>query len=186
MTENRKTRTHHVLDVLRSEKALNSRQIRERVASLSGKNIKAKDILQILNKISDPRKSEIGSFITKNKKAGLYEYLVVPEIQGLSAEEMYDLTIKQGRNRFTFEMALKKIPQLKKYVNKAMQRKKASSRKSPSDAIVPTGEPQTSTQGQAPSQQIIFSHLKDIFEEELQRAGGMKVNFQFTAQLWKK
>ena len=67
MTEKRKTRTHYVLEVLRSEKALNSRQIRERVASLSGENIKAKDILQILNKISDPQKSEIGSFITKNK-----------------------------------------------------------------------------------------------------------------------
>ena len=183
MTEKRKTRTHYVLDVLRSEKALNSRQIRERVATLSGKNIKAKDILQILNKISDPRKSEIGSFITKKKQSGLYEYRVVPEILGLSVEEMYGLTTKQGRKRFTQEMALKKIPQLKKYVKKARQRKKASSSKSPSDAIAPTGEPETDMLDQAPSQQITFSHLKDIFEEELQRAGGMKVNFQFTAQI---
>ena len=183
MTEKRKTRTHYVLEVLRSEKALNSRQIKERVASLSGENIKAKDILQILNKISDPQKSEIGSFITKNKNDGLYEYRVVPEILGLTAEEMYGLTTKQGRKRFTQEMALEKNPQLKKYVKKAMQRKEVLSGTSASDAIAAADEPETDMLEQAPSQQIIFSHLKDIFEEELQRAGGMKVNFRFTAQI---
>jgi hypothetical protein len=80
-------------------------------------------------------------------------------------------------------MALEKNPQLKKYVKKAMQRKELLSGTSASDAIAAADEPETDMLEQAPSQQIIFSHLKDIFEEELQRAGGMKVNFQFTAQI---
>ena len=58
-----------------------------------------------------------------------------------------------------------------------MQRKEVLSGTSASDAIA-AGD----MLEQAPSQQIIFSHLKDIFEEELQRAGGMKVNL-FTAQI---
>jgi hypothetical protein len=185
MTEKSKTRTHYVLDALRSEKAMNSRQIREMVASLSGEIIHYKHILQILNKITDPRKAEIGPFITKNKNAGLYEYRMVPEIFGLTAEEMYDLTIKQGRNRFTQKIALKKIPQLKKYVKKAMQRKEALSRKSTFDSIAAASEPETDMMEHAPSQQITFSHLKGIFEEEARRAGGMKVNFRFKAQLRK-
>ncbi len=116
MDRRKKTNSEYIIDALRFGKDLRSPEITERVSELSGKKMKIQDIASILAKLSNSEKCDLGFFIQKRKTSKGYTYNLVPEIFELEPEEIYDLTRKTGKNRYTLEEGLEKSPGLKKYV----------------------------------------------------------------------
>ncbi len=127
METRKKTNSEYIIDALRFNKDLRSPEITQKVSELSGKTMKIQDIASILAKLSNSEKCDLGFFIQKKKTPRGYTYNLVTEIFELEPVQMYDLTRKTGKNRFTLEEALEKNPELKKYV-KSSRLKKASSR----------------------------------------------------------
>lgn len=127
MDRRKKTNSEYIIDALRFGKDLRSPEITERVSELSGKKMKIQDIASILAKLSNSEKCDLGFFIQKRKTSKGYTYNLVQEIFELEPEEIYDLTRKTGKNRYTLEEALEKSPDLKKYV-KASRLRQASPR----------------------------------------------------------
>lgn len=116
MEPRKKTNSEFIIDALRFEKDLRSPEITQKVSELSGKKMKIQDIASILAKLSNSEKCDLGFFIQKKKTPRGYTYNLVTEIFELEPAQIYDLTRKTGKNRFTLEDALAKNPELKKYV----------------------------------------------------------------------
>ncbi len=127
MEPRKKTNSEYIIDALRFGKDLRSPEITQKVSELSGKKMKIQDIASILAKLSNSEKCDLGFFIQKKKTPRGYTYNLVPEIFELEPTQIYDLTRKTGKNRFTLEEALGKNPELKKYV-KASRLKQPSAR----------------------------------------------------------
>jgi len=128
MEYRKKTNSEYIIDALRFNKDLRSPEITEKVSELSGRKMKIQDIASILAKLSNSEKCDLGFFVQKKKTPKGYTYNLVPELFEIDFEQVYDLTRKTGKNRFTLEEALEKNPGLKKYV-KASRLKQASPRK---------------------------------------------------------
>lgn len=148
MERRKKTNSEYIIDALRFGKDLRSPEITEKVSELSGKKMKIQDIASILAKLSSSEKCDLGFFIQKKKTARGYTYNLVPELFELQPEQMYDLTRKTGKNRFTLEDALAINPGLKKYI-KTTRLKKTSSR-TVSPSTKQTGVTATAKQGRMP------------------------------------
>ncbi len=116
MENRKKTNSEYIIDALRFNKDLRSPEITQKVSELSGKTMKIQDIASILAKLSNSEKCDLGFFIQKKKTPRGYTYNLVTEIFELEPPQMYDLTRKTGKNRFTLEEALEKNPELRKYV----------------------------------------------------------------------
>lgn len=127
MEQRKKTNSEYIIDSLRLNKDLRSPEITQKVSELSGKEMKIQDIASILAKLSNSEKCDLGFFIHKKKTPRGYTYNLVPEIFELEPVQIYDLTRKTGKNRFTLENALLKSPGLKKYV-KASRLKQPTAR----------------------------------------------------------
>ena len=127
MEQRKKTNSEYIIDSLRFNKDLRSPEITQKVSELSGKEMKIQDIASILAKLSNSEKCDLGFFIHKKKTPRGYTYNLVPEIFELEPAQIYDLTRKTGKNRFTLENALLKSPGLKKYV-KASRLKQPTAR----------------------------------------------------------
>lgn len=118
MTKKNKTRNEYVLDALLTGKPLLLTDITRMVSDASGRETKIQDISSVMSKLSSSGQSYIGHFINRKKTPQGYEYSIVPEILRLASEEIYDLTRKTGKDRFTLEMALEKVPELGQYIQK--------------------------------------------------------------------
>ncbi|MBC2714079.1 MAG: hypothetical protein HF978_02110 [Desulfobacteraceae bacterium] len=112
----KKTNSEMIIDTLRSGNALRSPDITERVSLAAGKEIKIQDVASILAKLSNSEKCDLGYLINKKKTDRGYVYSLVKEAFSLTPEQTYDLTRKTGKDRFTLEEAVKKLPSLKKHV----------------------------------------------------------------------
>lgn len=118
MAKKNKTRSEYILDALLTGNPLLLTDITRMVSDASGKETKIQDISSVMSKLSSSGQSHIGHFINRKKTPQGYEYSIVPEIRTLAHEEIYDLTHKTGKDRFTLEMALEKIPELGQYIQK--------------------------------------------------------------------
>jgi len=168
MKEGKKSLSEFVVDALISGQSLRLADITEKVRELSGRNVKIQDISSVLSKLSNNDKCELGYLIKKEKAEKGYVYRLVKEACSLEPEQLYDLTRKTGKNRFTLDEAIKKKPGLRKYV-KAPKTKTASKKTEPKKA-----------DEAAPAKQSVSDQGVNIALAELERMlrgqGGLNVN----------
>ena len=188
------TRSQLILDALLTGKTLPLSDIRRMVSEASGKEIRLGDISSLMTKLTNPRQYKFAHFITRTKTPKGYEYSLVPEILALAPEEIYDLTRKIGKDRFTLEMAVEKIPGLAQYVKKAGKaaapRKKVPAKKSrvmkqKSTARAVKGKPGRKALPAA----LQKANVRDVvagFLHEMDKMGGLRVNFYLTVGLLKE
>lgn len=131
MKKENKTRSEYILDALMTGKTLLLSDINRMVSEASGKEIKIQDTSSLMARLSNSRQFHTGYFIKKNKTPKGYAYSLVPEILNLGHEQLYGLTRKIGKDRFSLEMALEKIPELGPYVKKSDRPAKPAARRKP-------------------------------------------------------
>jgi hypothetical protein len=146
MPKNKKTIGEHALDALIDNKTLLLSDITKLVSKSVGMEVKMQNISSIMAKLSNPGQFQTGHFIIKTKTPNGFEYSLVPEILALAPEEIYDLTRKIGKDRFTLEMAIEKIPELAQYVKKTGKTagKKKSAVKKPAKKKASAGKKKSS------------------------------------------
>jgi len=168
MQEGKKSLSEFIIDALISGQPLRLAEITEKVKELSERNVKRQDISSIMSKLSNSGKCELGYLIKKEKAGRGYAYRFVKEACSLQPEQLYDLTRKAGKNKFTLDEAIKKEPGLKKYV-KAKKTKTAAKKTETKKA-----------DEAAPAKQWVFNQGVNIalaeFEKMLRGQGGLKVN----------
>jgi len=120
----KKTNSEFIIDTLRSGQTLRSPEITQMVSESAGKEVKIQDIASIIAKLSNSNKCDLGYFIKKKKTERGYVYSLAKEALELEAEQIYDLTRKTGKDRFTIHEAVKKIPALKKYIRPSLPKVK--------------------------------------------------------------
>ncbi len=202
MTNENKNRSELILDALLTGKTLLT-DITRMVSDASGKEIKIQEISSLMARLSNRRQFQTGHFLNRNKTPQGYEYSLVPEILNLAPEEIYGLTRKIGKDRFTLEMALEKIPELGQYVKKPAKpggkrkstiktpakkkgaaRKKASVRKSKAAK----GTPSRKASPKPPETLIQKASVEDVvagFLSEIEKTGGFRVNVRLTVRVQK-
>ena len=168
MQEGKKSLSEFIVDVLITGQTFRLAELTAKVQELSGRNVKTQDISSIMSKLSNSEKCELGYLIKKEKAERGYVYRFVKEACNLQPEEVYDLTRKAGKNKFTLDEAIKKEPGLKKYV-KAKETKTAAKKTETKKA-----------DEAAPAKQRVFNQGVNIalaeFEKMLRGQGGLKVN----------
>lgn len=165
-----------IIDTLRSGNPLRSPDITEKVSEAAGKDIKIQDVASILAKLSNSDKCDLGYLITKKKTDRGYVYSLVKEAFSLTPEQTYDLTRKTGKDRFTLDEALKKIPSLKKHIKPT--RNGLSARRIGRSIV------KSSTYA-AKGGEVSDDAFKDIvagFLKEVAFQGGLNVNVNLTVQ----
>jgi len=170
----KKTNSEFIIDALMNGDAMRSPDITAKVAELSGKEVKIQDVASILAKLSNSEKCDLGYIISKTKGDRGFVYNLVKEASELEPEQIYDLTRKTGKDRFTIDDAVKKIPTLKKYV------KSSKSKQTPKTVGRPVGK-----SGLPASKGIEVSDaaLKGVlaeFMKEIVFQGGLNVNVNLT------
>jgi len=97
---------------------MKSRDISEMLREQYGRDVSIGTVSNILSRISDPEKCELGHFIRKSKEGNALVYALVREAQPLSESRAYDLCLKRKKERYTLAQALNDYPGLRKYCNK--------------------------------------------------------------------
>lgn len=130
-----------VIKVLLSGEELNLKQIAEKVSDAEGKENGVQDVSNLMSRLSDSNKCDLGFFIRRNKARGRFAYKMLSEALKLTEKQAYELTLKQGKNRYTLENAVNDFPGLNKLVNRddieksdrtiARKNKPAKQKKSP-------------------------------------------------------
>ncbi len=168
MKQGKKTNSEFIIDALKTGKALRLREITEMVREASGKKLKIQDVGSIMAKLSSSNKCELGYLINKESTEKGYVYRLVKEACNLEPEQLYDLTRKARRNRFTLEEAIKKQPGLKKYV------------KAPKTKTATKKTETTKTEEPAPAKQSVSDQGVNLALAELERMlrgqGGLNLN----------
>jgi hypothetical protein len=118
----KKTNSEFIIDTLRTGNTLRSPEITQMVSDAAGKEVKIQDIASIIAKLSNSDKCDLGYFIKKKKTERGYVYSLAKDVLELSEQQIYDLTRKTGKDRFTLHEAIKQVPALKKYVRPSMAR----------------------------------------------------------------
>ena len=111
--------TQHIVAALKDGGALSSTEIAGAVSEASGREVEASDIGGRLKKISDPGGCDLGRFVDRDQKDGVYVYRLADEARALSEDQLYGLTLKRGAARYPLEDALSDYPELKKYAAEA-------------------------------------------------------------------
>jgi hypothetical protein len=145
------------------------------VQQASGKKIKIQDTSSLMSKLSDSRKYELGYFIKKEKAGKSFVYTLVKEALNLAPEQLYDLSRKTGKSRFTLDEAIKQDPRLKKYVKGA--KSKDASKKA--DA---TPEKKESSAKQPEGLEDVKRALEEL-STMIKDQGGLKVNVSLNIRL---
>ena len=150
--------------------------------------MKIQDIASILAKLSNSDKCDLGFLIQKKKTHRGYAYNLVPESFDLEPEELYDLTRKTGKNRFTLEQALQEHPGLKKHIKdyrlKTHSGRPLSQTKRPAIAALAkrTNMPKTTSNSELSDQAM--KSLFARFLQEVADQGGLSIslnlNIRFT------
>jgi len=175
----KKTNSELIIDTLTAGDALRSPDITAKVSELAGKEVKIQDVASILAKLSNSQKCDLGYLISKKKTERGFVYSLVKEASDLAPEQIYDLTRKTGKDRFTIQDAVKKAPGLKKYVKAAA--KAAVTPKTTAPAATTKAERPVLSKGVAVSdtamRELVAGFLKEIIFQ-----GGLNVNVNLTVQ----
>lgn len=168
MRNNAKTKNELIIDILRSGKALQLSEITALMSEITGKKVKMTDISSQLSRLTNSDRKDTGFLIEREKtEDGNYSYRLVKEALDMIPEEMYDLSRKTGKNRFTLKAALEKYPALKKHVRRPIAEKTPKSLK-PAKQAPPIAEP--------PPQDDV--DIMKLFRKLI--AGGLKVDLNVT------
>jgi len=176
MKRTKKTNSELIIDTLRTGGSLRSPDITSMVSEAAGKEIKIQDVASILAKLSNSEKCDLGYLISKKKTDRGYVYSLVKEAFSLSPEQTYDLTRKTGKDRFTLDEAVKKLPSLKKHIKLS---KTSFSARRLGRSIV------KSNSFSAKGGELSDAAFKDIvagFLKEVAFQGGLNVNVNLTIQ----
>jgi len=172
----KKTNSELIIDTLRSGDSLRSPDITARVSELGGKEVKIQDVASILAKLSNSSKCDLGYIISKKKTERGYVYDLVKEAAGLEAEQIYDLTRKTGKDRFTINDAVKKVPGLKKYLKSAKTEPAPKAVGRPAAKAQPLASKGVEVSDSA-MREILAGFLKEVIFQ-----GGLNVNVNVTVQ----
>ncbi|RJP85259.1 MAG: hypothetical protein C4518_16690 [Desulfobacteraceae bacterium] len=172
----KKTNSELIIDTLRSGDSLRSPDITARVSELGGKEVKIQDVASILAKLSNSAKCDLGYIISKKKTERGYVYDLVKEAAGLEAEQIYDLTRKTGKDRFTINDAVKKVPGLKKYLKSAKTEPTLKAVGRPAAKAQPLASKGVEVSDSA-MREILAGFLKEVIFQ-----GGLNVNVNVTVQ----
>ena len=172
----KKTNSELIIDTLSTGDSLRSPDITAKVSELAGKEVKIQDVASILAKLSNSQKCDLGYLISKKKTERGFVYSLVKEASDLAPEQIYDLTRKTGKDRFTIQDAVKKAPGLKKYV-------KAAKAAVATKAAAPTAPKTESLASKGVS--VSDTAMKELvagFLNEIIFQGGLNVNVNLTIQ----
>ena len=172
--KSKKTNSEMIIDALRVGQPLRSPDITEKVSEAAGKEIKIQDVASILAKLSNSDKCDLGYLISKKKTDRGYMYSLVKEAFSLTPEQTYDLTRKTGKDRFTLEEAVKKVPGLKKHIKPTSMNSRKIGRT--------VGKAGTFV---AKSGEVSDGAFRDIvagFLKEVAFQGGLNINVNLTVQ----
>jgi len=179
MAKGKKTTNEMIIDALATGKSLFLSDINDMVNENSDKKIRQQDMSSLVSKISNSDKCELGHFIKKEKTDSGYVYTLVKEALKLDAQQLYDLSHKAGKNRFTLDDAVKKYPSLKKYVNSSKSKgpsKSPAKQKTTKEAAAP--EPARQSTSNQEMQNILAGLVKELIGQ-----GGLKVNVNLNIRL---
>ena len=165
MEKKKKPRPQYILDALMTGKSLRATDIQKMVSDASGEEIKIQDITSLIAKLRNAGTFQLAHFINRNKTPHGYIYNLVPEILHLTSEEIYGLTLKIGKDRFTLKMAIEKVPELRQYVKKVTKEK-----------TVLKVEPELTG---SDTQNVPVEGVFSILLNEIEKIG-LKVNFNFS------
>jgi len=171
----KKTNSEMIIDTLRIGHPLRSPDITEKVSVAAGKEIKIQDVASILAKLSNSDKCDLGYLITKKKTDRGYVYSLVKEAFSLTPEQTYDLTRKTGKDRFTLEEAVKKLPSLKKHIKPS--RSSFSARRIGRSIVKSNAYSSKGEVSDADFRDIVAGFLKEVAFQ-----GGLNVNVNLTVQ----
>ncbi len=173
MPKTKKTNSELIIDILRSGQTLKLSEITAMIYEISGKNVKMTDISSQLSRLSDENKKEIGFLIKRQKtEEGNYAYTLVKEALDMIPEEMYDLTRKTGKGRFTLADAIHKYPKIKKHVGESPVKAPRQAKKR---------EEQPAAEANADRQmQYDDVDFKDMFKKLIE--AGIKVDVNITVR----
>jgi len=174
----KKTLNELIIDALSTGKSLFLSDINEMANEKSGKKIKQQNMSSLVSKISNSDKCALGYFIKREKTDSGYVYTLVKEALKLEAQQLYDLSQKAGKNRFTLDDAVKKYPSLKKYVNsskskgpaKSPAKQKTKEASAPESANQPTSDQEVQT--------VLAGFVKDLIGR-----GGLKINVNLNVRI---
>ncbi|MCU0598150.1 MAG: hypothetical protein MUE70_02695 [Desulfobacterales bacterium] len=171
MRGTKKTNSEYIIDTLRTGQTLRSSEITQMVSDAAGKEVKIQDIASIIAKLSNSDKCNLGYFIKKKKTDRGYVYSLSKEALELAPEQIYDLTRKTGKDRFTIHDAIKKFPGLKKHIRPSLPKLKLRKAGSGIQRVPAEG---TGLADMAVGE-MISRVLKEISEQ-----GGLNVNLNLT------
>ena len=176
----KKTNSELIIDTLTGGDTLRSPDITARVSELAGKEVKIQDVASILAKLSNSAKCDLGYLISKKKTERGFVYSLVKEASDLAPEQIYDLTRKTGKDRFTIQDAIKKAPGLKKYVKAATKVVVTTKTAAPATTRATRAESFLSkgvTVSDTAMKELVAGFLKEIIFQ-----GGLNVNVNLTVQ----
>ena len=108
--------TRLIINILLTGDIYKSKEISEKIETMSGRQIKVQDIASMLSRISDAKKCDLGYFILREKDGNGYVYRFANELLDMTEEQVYGLTLKTGKDRFPLEQAIDNFPKLEEYV----------------------------------------------------------------------
>jgi hypothetical protein len=111
-----KTIGQMIIESLMDGETLRTAEIAEKVSRISERDINVQDISNFLSKISNSDKCDLGYFVERKKEQRSFSYRLKDELLNLSADQIYELSLKTGKNRYRLEDALNDHPELKKHV----------------------------------------------------------------------
>jgi len=110
-----KTSSELIIKTLLSGSELKTPEIQNKLAA-AGHKMELSNIASLLRVLSDQDKSNLGYFLSRKRTSKGYVYSLAEEALKLTPEQIYGLTRKIGKSSFSLDQAIKKIPDLKKYI----------------------------------------------------------------------
>lgn len=127
--EGKKTVSQLIINTLMTGKTLRARDVSSMVSEAAGKEIKVQDVSNMLYRISDSGKCDLGHFVNRTKRENRYVYSMVEDALKLTEHQAYGLYLKVGKDRYSLNTALEDYPDLKQYVDlRALQPKSGKKR----------------------------------------------------------
>lgn len=174
----KKTINELIIDALATGKSLRLAHITEMVNKKSDRKIKEQDISSLVSKISNSDKCELGYLIKKEKTNKGYAYTLVKPALNLEPQQLYDLSHKAGKDRFSLDEAVKKYPSLKRYVNSSKSQGPTKSTAKQETKESPAPEPASQSTSDQELQNVLANFLKELIGQ-----GGLKINVNLNLRL---
>ncbi len=171
-----KSVSQYIIDCLFTGAELNAHDISEMVDKLSGGTSSSANMSSQVGAIYNPKKCDLGYFITREKKDDMFTYRLVPEILQVPIEKIYSLARKTGKDRYTLEQAVAEYPELQPYVKTQPQKNKAEASV---PAVLPTTQTNPEKSASFKSDPRQYKPLKLVLPEDLNIDLNLTISINF-------